>query len=73
VTARAEAGVQVDPAQPPAARAVLAQHVTQRLVAPGRRRAAEEQAVGVAVLAARDDLLQALGAMRGGVGGKPLL
>ena len=52
VPARAEAGVQVDPAEAAAARAVLAQHLAQRLLAPGRRDAAVEQALRVVVLAA---------------------
>src|SRR5205085_9527016 len=66
VAARAEAGVQVDPAELRAARAVLAQDVAQRGVAPGGRRAAEEEAVRMPVLSGRDRLLQRALAVLGG-------
>ena len=71
VATRAEAGVKVDPAQPAAALAVLAQHLAQREVAPGGRRAAVEDAAGVVVLAARDGLLQGALAVRLHVGAEP--
>jgi phosphoglycolate phosphatase-like HAD superfamily hydrolase len=50
---RAEAAVHVDPAEPRAACAGVAQHMAQRDVVPGRVAAAVEQAFGVVVLAER--------------------
>src|SRR5664280_1036570 len=55
---RAEACVQIDPGEPGAAGGVIAEYLAQGLIAPGRRRAAEEEAVGMVVLAAGDGLLQ---------------
>ena len=57
--------MQVDPAEPAAARAVVAQHLAQRRLAPGRRVAAVEEAVRMVVLAARDRRLPGLGAALG--------
>ena len=50
--------MEVDPGQSPAAAGVVAQHLAQRRVAPGRPAAAVEETVGMAVLAARDRLLE---------------
>ena len=54
VAARAQSGVQVDPAEPAALPTVILQHMAQRDVAPGRVDAAVEQPLGMGVLAAGD-------------------
>jgi hypothetical protein len=53
----AQAGVQVDPYQLGAARAVLAEHTAQRGVAPGGGYAAVKQPISMGVLPPRDDVL----------------
>ena len=57
--------MQVDPGDARHAGTVLAQHAAQRAVAPGGRGAAEEQAVGELVLAARDGGLEGAEPVRG--------
>jgi hypothetical protein len=65
---RAQAGVQVNPGNATRSAAVVAQHTAQRLVAPGRRVAAEEQAVRELMLATRDGGLVRRLAALGNVG-----
>jgi hypothetical protein len=72
MAAGAQAGVQVDPGQPAAARRVLLQHVAPGDMAPAGVAAGEEQALGLVVLAAADGGLQRHRAVLGDEGGDDL-